>query len=302
MNFPGDEPSKAIHKLAEVAHVLIAPFATRMQARAEAYRLTTVTQAEIESAELKQRAAMSAQARQIRHQISMENIVRMTHEEQLKLPDAPNKEPVDPDWLARFETLARDILDEDVQRLWAKILAGEISRPGHFSVRSLNVLSVMTKAEAEKFCLLCKFVAHSLDGQYSYQIHSEQTDDYVSQEFGLTSSVYALLREIGLLEASTTHAIVLKRCPPGTPHDVRYTERRFRLSSDYDDIGLRVRTLTNTGRQLFELCNSRCADEPLQQYIRFLSTYSPHIKIQEITWKEDSVFCVPPEDAVILNG
>ena len=301
MNYPGDEPSKAVQKLAEVAKLLITPVATRMQARADAYRLKEITRTQIESAELIERAKMSADARQIYHQKNLENIVRMAAEEQPKLPDAADTKPIDRDWLAKFARQAEDISDEDVQRLWAKILAGEISNPGRFSVRSLNVLSAITKNEAERFCLFSKFVWHSFDGAYAYQIYSDDTDHYVSQKFGLTSSDYALLREIGLLEASNTHAIILKKCPPGTPHDVRYGEKRFRLTSDYDDIGIRVRILTNTGRQLFDLCDSTPSEEQ-RVYADILGRYSEHIKIQEVTWKEDSIFCVPPDDAVLLNG
>jgi len=77
MNYPGDEPSKAVRTLAEVARLLISPLSTRMEARAEAYRIKTVTQAEIEAAEFWERARMSADARMIRQQLNKENILAM---------------------------------------------------------------------------------------------------------------------------------------------------------------------------------------------------------------------------------
>ena len=65
------------------------------------------------------------------------------------------KEKVDPNWGKRFFNIAQDISDENMQELWSKILAGEISQPGSFSLRSLEVLKNMSQKEAILFRKLC---------------------------------------------------------------------------------------------------------------------------------------------------
>ena len=62
---------------------------------------------------------------------------------------------VDEDWLNKFERYAEDASSERMQKLWGRVLAGEIRRPGQFSLRTLRFLSEVSQPEAiafEKFC------------------------------------------------------------------------------------------------------------------------------------------------------
>lgn len=53
------------------------------------------------------------------------------------------------DWIVRFFEDAGNIGDEQMQELWAKVLAGEINHPGTFSLRALDVLRNLSREEAE---------------------------------------------------------------------------------------------------------------------------------------------------------
>lgn len=53
------------------------------------------------------------------------------------------------DWFVRFFEDAGNISDEQMQELWAKVLAGEIVHPGTFSLRALDVLRNLSREEAE---------------------------------------------------------------------------------------------------------------------------------------------------------
>lgn len=55
----------------------------------------------------------------------------------------------DPDWIERFFELAEDSSNKAMQRMWAKVLAGELLKPGSFSYKSLLTLKQMTQKEAE---------------------------------------------------------------------------------------------------------------------------------------------------------
>ena len=71
--------------------------------------------------------------------------------------EVPDHEP-DPDWTARFFDCVQDVSSEDVQRLWAKVLSGEVENPGRTSLRTLDTLRNMTKRDAELFRSLRDFV------------------------------------------------------------------------------------------------------------------------------------------------
>ena len=64
----------------------------------------------------------------------------------------------DPDWTARFFDCVQDVSSEDMQNIWAKILAGEVESPGRTSLRTLDTLRNMTKRDAEMFRDICDFV------------------------------------------------------------------------------------------------------------------------------------------------
>ena len=64
----------------------------------------------------------------------------------------------DPDWTARFFDCVQDVSSEDMQKIWAKILAGEVESPGRTSLRTLDTLRNMTKRDAEMFRDICPFI------------------------------------------------------------------------------------------------------------------------------------------------
>lgn len=61
------------------------------------------------------------------------------------------KEPVDVDWLVRFFNSVESIGNEEMQDLWAKLLAGEIQNSGTFSLRTMDKLCSISPKEAMVF-------------------------------------------------------------------------------------------------------------------------------------------------------
>lgn len=53
------------------------------------------------------------------------------------------------DWLNRFFDYAESISEEDMQDIWAKLLAGEIKQPKSFSKRTLDVIRNLSSEEAQ---------------------------------------------------------------------------------------------------------------------------------------------------------
>ncbi|MDI1444182.1 DUF2806 domain-containing protein [Polyangium sp. 6x1] len=74
-----------------------------------------------------------------------------------------SEEPVDPDWTARFFDSVKDVSNADMQKLWGKLLAGEIANPGRFSLRTLDVLKNLTSAEAQRYHHYLQFCTNQAD-------------------------------------------------------------------------------------------------------------------------------------------
>ena len=58
---------------------------------------------------------------------------------------------LDPDWFFSFVNMAEGIYSPAMQELWGKIFAVETSRPGTFSLRSLQTLKQLTQKDAKMF-------------------------------------------------------------------------------------------------------------------------------------------------------
>lgn len=58
---------------------------------------------------------------------------------------------IDPDWFARWRREAMVIGNEEMQRLWGRILVEEAKNPESVSYRTLDVLKNLTRQEAELF-------------------------------------------------------------------------------------------------------------------------------------------------------
>lgn len=66
-------------------------------------------------------------------------------------PEQQEEPPINPDWLNRFTNFAQDVSNEELQRVWGQILAGEIRKPGSFSISSLRVLAELDADVAKEF-------------------------------------------------------------------------------------------------------------------------------------------------------
>ena len=61
----------------------------------------------------------------------------------------------DHDWTARFFSEVQDVSSEEMQAIWAKVLAGEVERKGSTSIRTLQVLKNLDQTTAQLFRKLC---------------------------------------------------------------------------------------------------------------------------------------------------
>ena len=93
-----------------------------------------------------------------KRQLNIESVVQKAAE-QLGDKSVPDTEP-DHDWTARFFSDVQDVSSEEMQSLWAKILAGEVERKESTSIRTLGILKNLDQATARlfrRFCSACLF-------------------------------------------------------------------------------------------------------------------------------------------------
>lgn len=82
-----------------------------------------------------------------KRQHNVESIAAAAAAELLNEEVVPEQTP-DEDWISRFFASAQDVSSEQMQELWGRILAGEIKKPGSFSLRTLDFVRNLTKQDA----------------------------------------------------------------------------------------------------------------------------------------------------------
>ena len=80
-------------------------------------------------------------------------------EKSILLLDENRMEPgsMDNDWIIHFFDKCGVVSNEQMQILWAKILAGEANKPRSYSKRTINKVSELSQSDANLFTNLCKF-------------------------------------------------------------------------------------------------------------------------------------------------
>jgi hypothetical protein len=137
-----------------------------------------------------------------RKQRNFEQIVVKAAVELNAIPDDTVEDrKVDEDWTVQFFGYAEDVGNEEMQLLWAKLLAGEIKRPGTVSLRTLNAVKALSREECELFAELCRFVWRHENPRMTNLLIS---DDMVGPKNPVAIFKYASLQKLtdcGLVES-----------------------------------------------------------------------------------------------------
>jgi hypothetical protein len=132
--------------------------------------------------------------RAIQRTRNLVSIVRKAAEEAGETPDEQvSDQPVDPDWFARWRSGAEDVSSEQMQQLWARILAGEVREPGKFSLRVLDFLRSLSASEASDIAKLGSFI---IDGDAIYRDDSVKP---ILERAGITTPTTVVLRDLGII-------------------------------------------------------------------------------------------------------
>ena len=122
------------------------------EAKAQSYlaKKKAQTDAEVEILKLQGQEKI-AQYVLARNNQKIENVGNVVSKakQQFTIDEKVSNEPVDKDWMNRFLNIAEDISDNELQELWARVLAGEVKHPKSYSLRTLEVLKNISKEEAE---------------------------------------------------------------------------------------------------------------------------------------------------------
>lgn len=189
--------TKLVETIAAGIGGLYAPVGTVRQAKADAKAAIILAEAEGKVASMEMRVK-----HRLKHleETRQENIEKIVNHAALEMPETVSSESVSRDWTLQFISLAQDVCDEDMQRIWARILAGEVANPGSFAKRTIEFVKTLEKEEAEYFTVMSQF-AFLQGNKWPVLIANEFTYTFVCEACG-NHDVISHFSTIGLLRST----------------------------------------------------------------------------------------------------
>ncbi len=234
------------------------PRQIRRVAEAEADAEVIKAKAQIEITALQQRALTRFIMEESKKQ---DNIESITEKAIGQLNASSTPQDIEDDWITNFFDKCRIISDEDMQILWAKILAGESNSPGTYSKRTINSLESLGKTDAESFMALCRFT-WLIRGELVPVVYIEDLslDQSIYKKNGINFDRILHLSSIGLI---SFESVGYSKTKLNQQIEISYHKTNLRLKfgkPQDNELSIGNVLLTNIGAELAQVCSFKAID------------------------------------------
>lgn len=246
-----------------------APHHKRKMADATAYEIDTIGKAMRSAADMPvmytkdgvvinsedfQRLMQRASNRFILQETIKQHNIESVVDNAYEILETENKcsaEPVEQGWINRFFNSVSDVSDEDLQELWGKVLAGEIKQPKSYSLRTLEILKNLSKAEAESFKRLALLIVKIGDEEFV------PSNVELLNKYGVSYSDILSLDECGLINSDGMVSLNPKVSIDMQVGIYNYSNILLLKGKNVglNEISFGVFTLTNAGREIYSILN-----------------------------------------------
>ncbi|KTD48086.1 hypothetical protein Lqui_2128 [Legionella quinlivanii] len=226
--------------------------------------------------EILNRAKSREEFKSIKKQCNIESIISQTADE-LNKDEAISAEEVEEDWITRYFNIIEDISDEQMQNIWAKVLAGEIRKPKSYSLRTLELLKNLSKEEANLFNTISAY-AININNQFCLL----NTNELLSLAKELTYTDIINLKDSGLI--SNSEALC----------SIDFSERNsctlinckkliiIEASQESSKIQLSILPFTKAGTELLAFTNPTSNNEYIMKLCNLVKASKARIHVADI--------------------
>lgn len=252
----GDAATALVNRVSDAIGAVYAPTHLRRMASAEAdaNRVRALADQDL-SDELLRRTNARLVAREVRRQQNLDSVIA---EAVRLLPDNARPEGLDIDWLNTVIDHCEKVSNEQMQSLWARLLAAEATKAGSFRRQTLSIVATLERHDAERFTSLGRYV-WGMGGGFNAVMFTDSEGARFNSE-DLTHGYLRNLESLGLI-AFTPGGIMSLPLPP-KPTPVHYFDRQYSIGHVYDfhetlSLPLGNVELTAAGQQLFRICGAK---------------------------------------------
>lgn len=292
LNKAGELATKTANglKLVDVARKVLGDFAALLlfskQAKKEAEKVLTLGEAETFKGFLQQSVGQFTQSDEGKYVMqavgsafifeklkSYKNlgVAFETAFDQLYQEETVSPEPVNEDWASRALAYAGETSEDELQKMWGRILAGEVRAPGSYSLRTLEFLKTLSKSDAELFTRVARISISTFKAAY---IPAQSREFGANGKWGIRFSDLLYLEEIGLLQMKEVSSqIPILTVPHSDGHVgsmvmMSYNNRMlmYIIKEDVQEVRMNAMKLTTIGFQLLRLIDTESDKEMLRDF------------------------------------
>ena len=181
------------------------------------------------------------------------------------------KAKTDHDWFNRYIGLAEEVSNPTMQDLWAKILAGELARPGSFSYKALKIFRDMSIIDAKLLSKACSLAIKDVSKKNIRLISGSYRQPSLFNFFDKNRQVQVNLSHFGLnyadlLTLAENHLIYMQESESNVMSKEEKLNFSFnglplKLSAKKDKVNLQFYKFTPFGTELANLITDKANDE-----------------------------------------
>lgn len=197
--------AKLIETVADQVGLYFEPYHIRQRAEAvgDARQIEARANREVKKQELASRLDLKdikdrAENRErLVRERQQENIERIVEKAAYEIQEEVSDSPVDSDWTAAFFDSCKNIGNDQMQQIWARLLAGQVANPGTFSLQAMSIVRVMSQGHARLFTKLCQTVWKCKG--VLYPVITEMNTDPIGDFLGISLEELMTLASLGLV-------------------------------------------------------------------------------------------------------
>ena len=219
--------------------------------------------------------------------------------------DNESEKTIDDDWFNIFEKEGSQKSTEEAQRRFARVLAGEIEKPGSYSIRTLKTLGELDQNTAilfKKLCSACIFLEHPIDKHLiDVRVPSlgKNPGANALKKYGLTFTNLNILNE---------YRLIISEYKSNVDYQVSIPEENYRVLAPFqhqrrywalqpspereksEEFRISGVAFSRVGRELLRIVDQ----EPMPEYTEALKKFFADQKLQMVE--------VPGPGPIILEG
>lgn len=206
---------------------------------------------------------------QLKKQQNIESTIEIAYKE-LENEESVSDTPVDDNWISSFFDFVANISDEQMQQIWGKLLAGEISNPGSFSIRTLDVLRKLNQHEAKLFEKNTPYILKCMgDKNHTFDDYFILKNAIEEVSCNITFPDIVSLNEAGLVTLAGDVAVSIYLDGNGVGEAIGQSHKLFfenQLETEIIISG-QAYVLTASGIEIFSVLSSKNDEMNLEEYL-----------------------------------